>query len=144
MRFGIHLVRRGVISSEQLVDAVDRQLNSRPPIGALAIETRRLSMHDVFEILRAQATSHEKFGQLAVELGHLRKNDIADLLAMQSERTRPIHELLLESGAVEEETLQQEWKRFHVSMADADPLDAAVAVAGENDCLESQGAMASP
>ena len=117
MRFEIYLVKEGVIGSDDFVEAVERQLDSRPRIGALALESRRLSMQQVFQVLAAQARSNTPFGRLAVELGMLRESDITDLLAMQAERTRPLSEVLLEMGSIDQATLDRLWRGFHAAAA---------------------------
>lgn len=79
MHFGLHLLNVGRITGPQFIQAISYQLRHRPQIGALAIETRCLSMHDLFRILSLQSTSHQSFGQVAIELGILSQAEIREL-----------------------------------------------------------------
>src|SRR3712207_5774326 len=87
MQFAMYLVDNGVISCEEFFEALKLQLHSRPQLGALAIETRRLSFRQVFAILRTQCDEpNELFGEIAVRLGFLTQDDVAQLLAEQNKR----------------------------------------------------------
>lgn len=118
MHFGLYLLRQERISGPQFIQAVSHQLQTRPQIGALAIETRRLSMRDLFKTLSMQSTANKSFGQVAVELGVLTSDDVRDLLAIQLERTTPLGEVLVELGAISPQAYQREMRAFRVGMAE--------------------------
>ncbi len=127
MHFGLYLLRKEQISGPQFIQAVSRQLETRPQIGSLAIETRRLSMRDVFRILSLQSVTNETFGQLAIQLEILTAADIRDLLSLQIERTTPLAQVLVDIGAIEAYQLQSELQKFRTSMStrsSADPSEA--------------------
>ena len=44
MKIGIELVRRGLITMEELFAAVEMQAESQPPLGRLAIRKRKMNM----------------------------------------------------------------------------------------------------
>jgi hypothetical protein len=100
MQFGIYLVRKGLISPGQFVDAVERQLRSRPLIGQIALQTRACSTAQVSRILGAQAESesHESFGMIAIRLGYLDKAQLSHLLDLQNERQPRLADILVEMG----------------------------------------------
>lgn len=99
MHFGLYLVKYGAISAEQFVTALERQLASRPQLGALAIELDMLSVREVFQVLRAQADNpQELFGELAVEAEMLTTDELASLLYCQSVRSQPMAEVVVELG----------------------------------------------
>jgi hypothetical protein len=101
MHFGLYLHRKGIISAEQLVAALEAQLKHLVPIGQLALEEGLLSAHDIFDILRAQHDSpHERFGELAMEMGLLRRENLMRLLMIQSERKLPLSEILVRQGVL--------------------------------------------
>ena len=60
------LVRRGLITAEQFVQAVEWQLAQRPLLGRLALESGKLSMKQVFAELEAQTDNDKPFGETAV------------------------------------------------------------------------------
>jgi len=57
MQFGLYLVKHGMITASQFAQALEAQLASRPQIGALAIETGKLTVKQVFGILSSRYTS---------------------------------------------------------------------------------------
>jgi len=119
MQFGIYLVRRGLISPEQFVDAVEQQLQYRVPIGELAVEACYISMKQVFQILGIQSATRQKFGAIAVELGYLTPSQVGELLAIQDSRDVPFGEVLVGMGALSRECLEAELQRYRESFADA-------------------------
>lgn len=118
MHFGLYLLRKESITGPQFIQAVSRQLETRPQIGSLAIATRRLTMRDVFRILSLQSVSNESFGQLAIQLGILTEVDIRDLLALQIERTTPLAQVLVDIGAIESYQLETELQLFRTAMSE--------------------------
>ncbi|MHC2069897.1 hypothetical protein ACYFX5_20685 [Bremerella sp. T1] len=116
MHFALYLLRKELITGPQFIQAVSRQLETRPQIGSLAIETRRLSMRQVFQILSLQSVTNESFGQLAVQIGVLSDIDIRDLLSLQVERTTPLAQVLVDIGALETYQMQAELQRFRAQM----------------------------
>ncbi|MBA2114227.1 hypothetical protein [Bremerella alba] len=117
MHFGLYLLRKEYITGPQFIQAVSRQLETRPQIGSLAIETRRLTMRDVLRLLSLQSVSNEPFGQLAIQLGILTEVDIHDLLSLQIERTTPLAQVLVDIGAIEPYQMQTELQQFRTAMS---------------------------
>ena len=112
MWFEIHLRRKGLVSSDQLVDAIEAQCRTRAPIGRLAVESEKLSLAQVSQILKVQADTRRPFGKIAVELGYLDESELAELLMLQSDRDRPISEILVQQGAITRERLEAERALF--------------------------------
>lgn len=108
MWFGIHLVRRGVISSEQLFEAVEVRASRRPPLGELAVRSGKMTMKQVFLALSWQAETQASFGQIAREMRMLTKRQLADLLLAQAEQTPSLAETLVDMGMVPQETVELE------------------------------------
>jgi hypothetical protein len=112
MQLGIHLVRRGLLSAADFVDVVERQLLTRKPLGELAIETHKLSMHQLFAVLEAQSDIQRPFGAIAVERGFLKPEDVEQLLGIQSERMETIDRLVVEMGLLDAATVERERVRY--------------------------------
>ncbi len=108
MFLGVNLVRRGVITADQLVDAVERQMNRRPRLGRLALETGKLTMKQVFAVLEEQTVGNQPFGETAIELGFITKRQVSNLLRKQRDMTPSVSECLIEIGAIDRETLDRE------------------------------------
>ena len=112
MHVGVNLVRQGVIQSNDFVDVLEQQLKARPEIGALAIETRRLTERQVFQIMGEQVDADAPFGQLAIKLSMLNERDVAELLALQQQRTRPLEDVLVEMGLADQVATEQTRRAF--------------------------------
>ena len=109
MQFGLYLLKKGVISPEQFVAALEVQLESLVPIGQLALEENVLSPRDIFAVLQAQSHSPSvRFGDLAVDMGFMTRGHLMRLLMMQADRKQPLKEILIEQGAVTAERAASE------------------------------------
>lgn len=118
MDFGVYLVRRGVITADQYVDACEQQFDSRRKLGELALTYHKLSIKQVMEILEEQTDSPLPFGQLAVKKGFLSESQLLELLGLQSETCSTIADVLVEQKVLTKRKVQQETKRFRTAMAD--------------------------
>jgi hypothetical protein len=118
MEFGIYLVRRGRITSDQYVDAREQQFTARRKLGELALTSHKLSMRQVMEILEDQLDSPRPFGELAVKKGYLTQNGLMELLGMQAEMCPLIADVLVEQRILDKKTVQQELRRFHNEIAE--------------------------
>lgn len=102
MKFGLYLIERGEISAEQLIRAMILQVESRPPLGQLAIEEGLISAREVLSILRIQSDyAEDRFGEIGVEMGLLTRRDVASLLLTQSDRQPPLEQTLVQIGAID-------------------------------------------
>lgn len=112
MYLEIALVRRGLITATQFVDAVELQLNRRPRLGRLALETGKLTMKQVFAALEEQTTNNKPFGETVVDLGFITRYQLNSLLRLQRDRTPSLADCLIEMGAVDRDTLTHESNQF--------------------------------
>lgn len=129
MQFAMYLVDNGVISCEEFFEALKLQMNTRPQLGALAIETRRLTFRHVFAILRAQCDEpNTMFGELAVRLGYLSEQDVTKLLAEQASRAMPLLEVLVENGFLSAEDAERHYADYRRCMQQANAELATASV----------------
>lgn len=113
MEFGLHLYRKGVITAEELVAALEVQLNNRVRIGQLALEEGILSARDIFDVLHAQRGSpKERFGELAIEMGRMTREDLMQLLKLQSDRRPPLGDILVWQGVLTKQQAEAELSDF--------------------------------
>ncbi len=122
MQFGIFLVRNGVISADDFVEVVECMLEQRPKFGTLALETHKLNMHQLFELLSVQDISTEPIGQIAMRLGFMTSHDVSEVLELQAARTPLLNEVLIETGILDERTLGSELHAFRACDAAATPV----------------------
>lgn len=128
MLFGIYLVENGVLSCEDFYEALKLQLRSRPQLGALAIELRKLTARDVFAVLRRQCHAPEdRFGDLAVEMGYLTPDDLGQLVHEQSLRVKPFQEILVEGGFLPAEVVERHAREYRWTMEQVEESELTAA-----------------
>lgn len=109
MQFGMYLYRNGIVTAEQLVEAMAMQDECRVPLGVLAMESGKLAVRDVLSVLRVQSDlPNDRFGDIAIDLGLLDKRDLAELLMLQSDRRVSLGECLVELGFMTKEQYDEE------------------------------------
>jgi hypothetical protein len=119
MQFAMYLVDNGVLTCEEYYEASKLQQHSRPQLGALAIEARRLTVKQVFAVLSLQCDEpNTRFGELAVRLGYLTDGDISQLLAEQERRATPLLEVLVENGFLSAEVAEQHYAEYRRCLQD--------------------------
>ena len=118
MHFGLYLKNKGIISAEQLVAALEMQLNTLTPIGQLALEEGIIKPRDIFDVLRAQSQSpNMRFGDLAIEMGLMTRDELMRLLMIQADRKRPVAEILVQQTVLTAERSAAEMAEFRRAMA---------------------------
>ncbi len=108
MFLGVTLVRCGMITADDFVAAIERQMDRRPRLGRLALDKGKLTMRQVFAVLEEQTISNKPFGETATALGFVTKRQITYLLRQQRELTPSFSECLVEIGAIDAETLERQ------------------------------------
>lgn len=120
INFAIQLVRRGLISPWHFVEALDAELKSRKRLGQIALEKRKLTISQVFDILNQQADDHRSFGKIAIDLGYLTEEELSLLLLSQSENAGSMIDNLVKMGVIDEATIEAEYARYYESLAEGD------------------------
>ncbi|TWT95887.1 hypothetical protein Pla108_29640 [Botrimarina colliarenosi] len=101
MELELSLVRSGVVSADDYVEALGRRDEERPPLGQVAIEEGLLGVRQVLDVIRTQhASPDRRFGEIAVEKGYLTADQVAQLLLVQQGRQRSVIQHLVELGSV--------------------------------------------
>lgn len=109
MHFGLYLKKKGLVTAEQLVAALETQHDTLVPIGQLALEEGILSARDIFDVLQAQNEAPNiRFGDLAIEMGMMKRDDLMRLLLIQADRKRPIAEILVGHGVLAKQQIDNE------------------------------------
>lgn len=148
MHFGLYLKKKGIISAEQLVAALEVQLATLPPIGQLALEEGIISPRDIFDVLLAQSESPDvRFGELAIEMKLMTRDELMRLLMIQADRKRPLAEILVAEGMVGAQQSAAELAEFRQSMAKrrssvAQAPKTLPAPRGQNSTLQTSGVFA--
>jgi hypothetical protein len=119
MDFRFHLIRRGLITADEFVDATERQAESRPTLGELALRNRKLSMQQVFAVLAAQVDSPKPFGRLAVEMGFLSDAERLSLLGKQVDLCPAFADVLVDQHVLDPDTVRRELQMYRNQVLEA-------------------------
>ncbi len=110
--FGAFLVERGIITKEQLLEALEEQKKSNLKIGEHAIRLGYLTPQQLEDIRRLQKREEILFGEAAVKLGYLTKEQVEQIIRIQKSSHKLLGDILVEKGIITRETLVRELKAF--------------------------------
>ncbi|MBQ8279328.1 MAG: chemotaxis protein CheX [Roseburia sp.] len=122
--FGNFLLSHELITTEQLLAAMERKNANRPRLGTLAMHAGYLSASEVEHIHIVQTHKDRKFGELAVELGLLTQAQVDELLALQVPDYLAFGQALIDMGIID----TYEWERLvadYISENEINELDFA-------------------
>jgi hypothetical protein len=143
MHFGMYLKNKGAISAEQLVAALEVQMNTLVPIGQLALEEGILTARQIREVLRAQSGAPRiRFGELAVELRFMTRDEVTRLLMIQADRRRPLAEILLWQGVLTPSQLSVELAAYRRAQLNPNGATATIVPRGPEVALTASPAAA--
>lgn len=109
---GQFLLRRGIVSEEQLLAAVYYQKDVNELIGDIAVRRQYLTPDDVEAILQAQRDSELPFGQIAVDQGRLSPQQRESLVQAQAMGYVFLGEALLAKGFITADTFIEAINEF--------------------------------
>jgi len=81
--FGHYLLNHGLLSSEQLESALEKQKSIHLKLGVIAVDDGILTPVQVEEIHEKQKLQDKRFGEIGVELGYLTEEQVEKLLSVQ-------------------------------------------------------------
>ncbi len=114
--FGNFLLNKGVITPEQLIDALKVQANTHKKLGTLAIHSGFMSASEVEDVYITQTHYDKLFGELAVNLGYLTEGQVDNLLTTQLPDYMLLGQILIDKGLlthIELEDLITEYKSVY-------------------------------
>ncbi len=110
--FGAYLRQKGLVTQEQLDDALRFQEESNRRIGELAVDKGLLTPEQVDEIFVEQKIIDAPFGAIALRKKFLRRGDLDDLLFSQAVQSTHLGEALLLRGYLSPEQFGRELRIF--------------------------------
>jgi hypothetical protein len=117
--FGQFLLEKGVITSAQLLRALDVQRTSNPALGELAVEHRMLTEAQAKVINERQRREDRRFGDIAQSMGLLTAEEVVQLLDEQKARRKLFGEILVEEGFIGRDRLEAELREHAGERDDA-------------------------
>jgi hypothetical protein len=103
-----YLIDKGIITKEDLANALYEQKKNRIPLGQLALQTGMISPQQLFHLLsgqRKRGKDAPSFGQFAIELGILTEKDIESLLKLQFQSGDLLGDVLVSIGVLKKAEL---------------------------------------
>lgn len=98
--FGNFLLNKGVISPEQLIEALKVQAYAHKKFGTLAIHSGYMSASEVEDVYITQTHYDKHFGELATELGYLSEEQVDELLTTQLPDYMLLGQILVEQKII--------------------------------------------
>lgn len=108
--FGNFLLSHELITTEQLLAAMEHKNANRPRLGTLAMHAGYLSASEVEHIHIVQTHRDRRFGEIAVELGLLSQGQVDELVALQVPDYLAFGQALIDMGIID----IYEWERLVV------------------------------
>ncbi|MBZ0252403.1 MAG: hypothetical protein K8I02_03600 [Candidatus Methylomirabilis sp.] len=110
--FGQYLLKKNLISEEDVSGARRLQLRSNQALGVIARQRGMLTPHQIREVREVQKRWGLKFGAVAVRLGFLSAPDLRELLLIQRHSHLYFGACLVAIGAIDDITMQRELDRY--------------------------------
>ncbi len=110
--FGQYLVEQCIVTSNDLLDAINLQDKHNLKLGEIALAMGLISSADVQRAHNAQISKDLKLGDLLVEMGFLTIVQLEDIITRQKNTHLYIGEALLQVGALSQDNLQKHLDAF--------------------------------
>ncbi len=105
--FGHYLLNKGLISTEQLADALEYQRLAHLKLGVIAINAGMMNPAQVEQIHNMQKKADKRFGELAIEKGFINEEQLNTLLAAQKQGHLLLGQALIDRNYFTLEQLQR-------------------------------------
>lgn len=98
--FGSYLLRKNVITTEQLLHAINSSSQAHIKLGTLAIHNGYMVSAEVDEVCYLQTREDKRFGEIAVERGYLTTEQVKEMLSSQIPDYLLLGQCLVDEGAM--------------------------------------------
>lgn len=102
--FGGFLLNKGVVTKEQLIDAMEKEATAHIQLGTLAMHAGLMSADQIEEVRIAQTHTDKRFGELCVDKGFLTNQQVDELLDSQYPKYLLLGQILEEQHVFDQET----------------------------------------
>ncbi|MDQ0153704.1 hypothetical protein [Robertmurraya andreesenii] len=96
--FGHYLLNQGLLSREQLTDALEFQQSVHVKFGVIAVDEGFLTPEQVEKVHEMQKQIDKRFGEIAVELGYLTDDQVEAMLSVQKQNHLLLAQALVDRG----------------------------------------------
>lgn len=112
LEFGQYLYNRGLVTYQQLIEALVWQRQQRPSIGELAVNFGWLKSEDTDRVTRTSGTAYSRFGEKAIRLGLLSSGQVQVLLRHQRTLHQKFGEYFIEHGILSKNEIEHLAKKL--------------------------------
>jgi hypothetical protein len=129
--FGGFLLNKGVVSSEQLIDAMKKESTTHIQLGTLAMHAGLMDAAQIEDVRISQTHTDKRFGEICIEKGYLTAEQVEELLASQYPKYLLLGQILEEQGVFDQSTfndLVQEYIRENSIAEDDLPTETGETV----------------
>lgn len=130
--FGEFLVNKGVITEENLVDALIEQLANTPPLCQVIHQRKILSSHKIFEAFRFQQDNQVEFMQACKSIGVWTQEVQERVFTSLDEIRKPLGHILVSKGLIDLKKLTNMLDEFLSQISAVNvikPVEAPIVVA---------------
>lgn len=96
--FGHYLLNRGLITREQLADALEFQKSVHVKFGVIAVDEGFMTSSQVEEVHEKQKQMDKRFGEIAVDLGYISEAQVEALISHQKQSHLYLAQALVDRG----------------------------------------------
>ena len=104
---GNYLLQKGLVSQEQLFNAMSRLSQTHIKLGTIAIHEGLMTAKEVDECLYVQTREDKRFGEIAINRGYLTDEQVNELLSKQTPDYILLGQNLVEDGVFSYEQLER-------------------------------------
>ncbi len=105
--FGNYLLRKGVVTPDQLVSAIKASCESHVKLGTLCIHAGIMSASEVEKVYILQTHRDARFGEIAIEEGYITPSQLEDVMEDQSPHYLVLAQELIERGIITHDELEK-------------------------------------
>jgi len=105
--FGNYLLNEGLLTTKQLISAMDDVAHTRMKLGVLAINSGYMTSSQVERIHEIQSKMDKKIGDIAVDLGYLTKEQVDELLSIQPNGYLVLGQAIVDKGYMTNTAFEQ-------------------------------------
>lgn len=104
--FGNYLLSRNIVTSEQLIQAMQKKSSTQIRLGTLAIHAGYMTASEVDRVVILQTHQDKRFGEICVSEGYLTESQVTELLQKQKPDFLLLGQALVEDGVFDIKELQ--------------------------------------
>ena len=110
--FGGFLLNKGIVSTDQLIDAMKKESTAHIQLGTLAMHASLMTAEQIEDDRIAQTHTDKRFGELCVDKGYLTEEQVNELLSMQYPKYLLLGQILEEQGVFDQVTFHALIKEY--------------------------------